>query len=126
MKKFIQKTVFSAFLAISLLELSVSAMESRVRDVSLLPENSVSLTAEVLEEQLGLESGDLLAVRILTLPEEGQLLAGGIAVERGETLLRRELEQLCYLSNGNEDDWFTFIPVCSEELCAVFNLKGEG
>ena len=123
MKNIIKKVVFTGLTFGFLLCLPVSAMESRVNTIPVFPRQSTVFCAEGLEQQLGLENGDLLAVTFTVIPEKGQLLAGGIPVERGETLLRRELEELCYRPDGEGSDWFAIVPICSERICAVYNLQ---
>lgn len=114
---------FTAFLlAVCLLTLPASAMESRVSNMPLLPGISARLTVEDLERRLGMEEGELLSLTFLTVPEQGQLLAGGVEVERGETLLRRELVDLRYVSVDNAADWFAVLP-SGGQVCGLFNLN---
>lgn len=100
-------------------------MDCAVGDLALTPQGGCCLDARDLEDCLGLGKGELLALRVLTLPQGGRLYAGGVAVEPGETLLRRDLAQLSYVSESpGEDDWFSLLPCCpSRRLCAVLNLR---
>lgn len=103
-------------------------MDCAVEELPLSSQGTCSLDARDLEDCLGLEKGELLALRVLTLPQGGRLYAGGVAVEAGETLLRRDLAQLSYVSETpGEDDWFSLLPCCPKRrLCAVLNLRAQG
>lgn len=123
MKHSVKLAFVSAAFAATLLAQPVKAMENRVESFQ-LEQGALHFTLEELEQRLGLREGDLLALTVLLPPEKGQLLISGVVVEQGDTLLRRELEELYYVpAKGEEDDWFAVLPVCSQDLCAVFNLK---
>ena len=128
MRDWMKKAIAAACCG-AVLSLPVSAaadsveMKNHILTLPVFPETAVELSAGELEQRLGLGQGDLLALTFLTVPKQGQLLSGGVVVERGETLLRRELERLCYLSDENSDDWFAILPVCSQDICAVVNLE---
>ena len=100
-----------------------SAMEHRRLTLPLFEEMAVELSAEELEYRWGFNRGELTALRVLTVPEKGRLVSGGVEVERGEILLRWELEQLYYLSDVTEDDWFAVIPIGNQPMCALVELK---
>ena len=97
-----------------------AAMENQILNFPQFADSAVELSPELMEYELGLKQDELQALTVLTLPENGRLISCGVEVERGETLLRRELEELYYLPDGTEGDWFT---VCGENFCAVLNLK---
>ncbi len=100
-----------------------SEKESVVNHVLNFPQfadSTVEISPELMEYDLGMKPGELEELTVLTLPEKGRLISGGVEVERGETLLRWELEELYYLPDSAEGDWFA---VCGENLCAVVNLK---
>lgn len=112
-------------LALGLLTLPLSAMESRISTMPLLPGISGRLSVDDLERRLGMEEGELLSLTFLTIPQGGQLLAGGVPVERGETLLRRELGDLRYVPADHGGDWFAVLP-SGGQVCALFHLQCLG
>lgn len=84
---------------------------------------AMKLDVEQLEQHLNLEAATLEAVTFLQTPQRGQLVSAGVPVKKGETLLRWELEELYYLSDDTQEDWFAMVPRCSRELCALVNIE---
>lgn len=104
------------------LTMPLSAMENQM--LSLIHDgNSMNLSVEQLEKQLNLKRGELQAVTFVRIPEYGQLISVGVPVANGETLLRWELEELYYLSNSSEKDWFAMIPHCDAKCSAIVNIS---
>jgi len=121
----VQRLVATALAALLTAAPAPQPMDCAVSDLDLSAQGGCSFDARELETCLGLERGELLALRVLTLPQGGRLYAGGVEVEPGETLLRRELGQLSYVAEEpGQDDWFSLIPCCpGKRLCAVVNLR---
>jgi hypothetical protein len=111
-----------------LLTLPVQAgeMEQRRLKFPLFSQTAVEYSPEELEYFLNLKKGELQGVKLLTSPSKGHLYSFGVEVQQGETLSREELEQLCYLSDGDENDWFAILPICEKNICAMVNLKAMG
>ena len=96
------------------------SMESRVCPLLLPPGNSVTLSAEYLEMRLGLPTGEIAAITITSLPKQsgGRLMLDGVEVQMYDTILRSELDRLCYVQDDSAlqagAGWFSFIPLCKE------------
>lgn len=107
-----------------------SSMESRVCPLLLPPGNSVTLSAEYLEMRLGLPAGEIAAITITSLPKQsgGRLMLDGVEVQMYDTILRSELDRLCYVQDDSAQQagagWFSFIPLCKEstKICATFQI----
>ena len=97
---------------------------------SLPPGNSVTLSAEYLEMRLGLPAGEIVAITITSLPKQsgGRLMLDGVEVQMYDTILRSELDRLCYVQDDSAQQagagWFSFIPLCKEstKICATFQI----
>lgn len=106
------------------------SMESRVCPLLLPPGNSVTLSAEYLEMRLGLPAGEIVAITITSLPKQsgGRLMLDGVEVQMYDTILRSELDRLCYVQDDSAQQagagWFSFIPLCKEstKICATFQI----
>lgn len=118
-----------------------AALQSRVYPIQLPPGTNVPLSAEYFEMRLGLEPGEIAAITITSLPQEGsgKLMLDGVEVQVHDTIFRSELDRLCYVQDDNalsaSAGWFSFIPLCSSEIlgeepaervCATFQLKAAG
>lgn len=107
-----------------------ASMESRVCPLLLPPGNSVTLSAEYLEMRLGLPAGEIAAITITSLPKQsgGRLMLDGVEVQMYDTILRSELDRLCYVQDDSAlqagAGWFSFIPLCKEstKICATFQI----
>ncbi len=117
-----------------------AALQSRVYPIQLPPGTNVPLSAEYFEMRLGLEPGEIAAITITSLPQEGsgKLMLDGVEVQVHDTIFRSELDRLCYVQDDNalsaSAGWFSFIPLCSSEIlgeepaervCATFQLKAQ-
>ena len=106
------------------------SMESKVCPLLLPPGNSVTLSAEYLEMRLGLPAGEIVAITIISLPKQsgGRLMLDGVEVQMYDTILRSELDRLCYVQDDSAQQagagWFSFIPLCKEstKICATFQI----
>lgn len=113
-------------------------LESRVYPILLPPGSNVPLSAEYFEMRLGLDPGEIAAITIVSLPQEGsgKLMLDGVEVQVYDTIFRSELDRLCYVQDDNalaaSSGWFSFIPLCSSEIlgeepaervCATFQLR---
>lgn len=107
-----------------------ASMESRVCPLLLPPGRSVTLSAEYLEMRLGLPAGEIAAITITSLPKQsgGRLMLDGVEVQMYDTILRSELDRLCYVQDDSAQQagagWFSFIPLCKEstKICATFQI----
>lgn len=117
-----------------------SSMESRVYPLILPAGESVSLSAEYFEMRLGLKPGEIAAITITSLPEEGsgKLMLDGVEVQIYDTIFRSELDCLCYVQDENalaaSSGWFSFIPLCTSQIhgkedvqkvCATFQIREQ-
>lgn len=117
-----------------------AALQSRVYPIQLPPGTNIPLSAEYFEMRLGLELGEIAAITITSLPQEGsgKLMLDGVEVQVYDTIFRSELDRLCYVQDDNalaaSAGWFSFIPLCSsqilgkepaERVCATFQLKAQ-
>ena len=117
-----------------------SSMESRVYPLILPAGESVSLSAEYFEMRLGLKPGEIAAITITSLPEEGsgKLMLDGVEVQIYDTIFRSELDRLCYVQDENalaaSSGWFSFIPLCTSQIhgkedvqkvCATFQIREQ-
>lgn len=106
------------------------SMESRVCPLLLPSGSSVTLSAEYLEMRLGLPAGEIAAITITSLPKQsgGRLMLDGVEVQMYDTILRSELDRLCYVQDDSAlqagAGWFSFIPLCKEskKICATFQI----
>lgn len=113
-------------------------LQSRVYPIQLPPGTNVPLSAEYFEMRLGLDPGEIAAITIVSLPQEGsgKLMLDGVEVQVYDTIFRSELDRLCYVQDDNalaaSSGWFSFIPLCSSEIlgeepaervCATFQLR---
>lgn len=117
-----------------------AALQSRVYPIQLPLGTNVPLSAEYFEMRLGLEPGEIAAITITSLPQDGsgKLMLDGVEVQVHDTIFRSELDRLCYVQDDNalsaSAGWFSFIPLCSSEIlgeepaervCATFQLKAQ-
>lgn len=144
MKKRIRAVILAAVLMMSMI-LPISAaepaqqeqMESAVYPILLPAGENVPLSAAYFEMRLGLETGEIAAITITSLPSQGRgkLMLDGVEVQVYDTLLRSELDRLCYVQ-GDEDTgtgWFSFIPLYSSDvmqgqrtrLCVTFQVEEQ-
>lgn len=90
--------------------------------------------------RLGLKPGEIAAITITSLPEEGsgKLMLDGVEVQIYDTIFRSELDRLCYVQDENalaaSSGWFSFIPLCTSQIhgkedvqkvCATFQIREQ-
>ena len=143
MKKIQALVLIAAMLILMILPVQAADMAQKERMESavypiLLPDGeNVPLSAAYFEMRLGLESGEIAAITITSLPGQGRgrLMLDGVEVQVYDTLLRSELDRLCYVQ-GDEDTgagWFSFIPLYSSDvmqgqrtrLCVTFQVMEQ-
>lgn len=68
-----------------------AALQSRVYPIQLPPGTNVPLSAEYFEMRLGLEPGEIAAITITSLPQEGsgKLMLDGVDVQVHDTIFRQ-------------------------------------
>lgn len=100
-------------------------MVSEVYEAQAAKGETTVFSADYFERRLGLPQGDLMAVRFTVIPQEtqGRLMLDGVAVEKNETLMRSQLNRLCFVpAQGGEGCWFSFIPQCSRSVAATVSV----
>ena len=111
------------------------SMESRVCPLLLPPGNSVTLSAEYLEMRLGLPAGEIAAITITSLPKQsgGRLMLDGVEVQMYDTILRSELDRLCYVQDDSAQQagagWFRLYSAVQgkhKNLCDLSNRAAAG
>lgn len=102
----------------------VKPQENPVVHFEFLSNTTLCFEADSLEKHLKLPKGELTAARVSVIPQYGTLMVDGVRVERGEVLMRHQLNDLCYVPlKDNGQDWFALTPVCEKSVCTAIRLS---